>query len=225
MSGLEHGCGVNELSSSTATNDLEEVKLLSTHITLDLENDEIEMKIANSENDMYPKKKSDLDYVRHLLEQSGIAVDASEIAWHSSNELFSPQLFEEVEARWPHTRDELTGCPDFYGCWHHQMVFDLVNEVLLEVYDVSMPYYPKPLSSSCNVRPFPLGHHIIEEVCRDIRRLVDAKADENESLDCIVARDLDHDPRWMNLQLESEFVGLDIEDMIFDELLQDAVFS
>ncbi|KAL8462068.1 hypothetical protein ACS0TY_033228 [Phlomoides rotata] len=38
------------------------------------------MKIADSEHDGYHKKKSDLDCVRSLLEQSGIAVDASEIA-------------------------------------------------------------------------------------------------------------------------------------------------
>ncbi|KAL8501722.1 hypothetical protein ACS0TY_021008 [Phlomoides rotata] len=209
--GLEHGCGVHELSSSIPTNDAE--------------SDEITMNIADSEHDGYHKKKSDLDYVRSLLEQSGIAVDASEIAWHSSNQLFSPQLFEEVEARWPHARDELTGCPDFYGCWHHQMLFDLVNEVLLEVYDVSLPYYPKPLSSRCHVSPFPVGDRLIDEVCRSIRRLVDMKAEENELLDDIVARDLDQDHSWMNLQMESEFVGFDIEDMIFDELVQEVVFS
>lgn len=216
------------MNSLIDTNDLKSLqsKRLSTYSTLNLENDEISDKITNFEHDGCPKKKnSDLDYVRHLLDQSGLAVDASEIPWHASDQPFSPQLFEEVEAGWPHEQDQLTGWPDFCGCWHHQMLFDLVNEVLLEVYDISLPYYPKALSSSCHVRPFPRGNHIIEEICTSISTLLNMKPEEKQSLDGIVARDLAHDHSWMNLQLETESVALDLEDMIFSELLQEVIFS
>ncbi|KAI3450405.1 hypothetical protein Pfo_007070 [Paulownia fortunei] len=226
--GMEHGSSIHELNFSIDTNDLENLhsKSLSTS-TLNLENDEVSDKtIKCFARDACPKKSnSDLFYVRHLLDQSAIAIDASEITWHASDQPFSPQLFEEVEACWPHEQDQLNGCPDFCGCWHHQMLFDLVNEVLLEVYDISLPYYPKALSSSCHVRPFPVGNHIIEEVCTSIGTLLNLKPEEKQSLDCIVARDLTHDHSWMNLQIETECVALDLEDMIFNELLEEVIIS
>ncbi|KAH6828380.1 hypothetical protein C2S53_019988 [Perilla frutescens var. hirtella] len=205
--GKEHESRIDMLDSSIDTDDPQSIrgKPLSTR---------------------YPhKKNSDLDYVRHLLHKSGIAIDASEMPWHASDQLFGPQLFEEVEAGWPHDEDQLDGLPDFQGCWHHQMLFDLVNEVLLDVYDISLPYYPKALSSSCQVRSFPMGDRVIEEVCTSIGTLMNIKPEEKESLDCVVGRDLVHDRRWMNLQLESESVAIYLEDMIFDELLQEVIFS
>lgn len=190
-----------------------------------IETDDLQS-LCGKEETIYPRKKNtDLDYVRHLLDRSGIATDASEMAWHASDQLFGPQLFEEVEAGWPHEEDQLDGWPDFQGCWHHQMLFDLVNEALLEVYDLSLPYYPKALSSSCYVRPFPMGDRIIEEVCTRVGSLMNIKPEEKQELDCIVARDLDHDRSWMNLQLESESIAVYLEDMIFNDLLQEVIFS
>lgn len=196
ISGKEHESKIHKLDSSIDTDDYETKE---------------EMK--------YPH--CDSDYVRHLLDRSGIETEGSEMTWHASHQLLSPQLFEEVEAGWPH--DELDGWPDFRGCWHHQMLFDAVNEALLEVYDITLPYYPKALSSSCHVPPFPMGDRIIEEVCTSIGTLLNVKLEEQQlqSLDCIVARDRS----WMNLQLESEAVALDLEDMIFGELLQEVMFS
>ncbi|KAK4440857.1 protein TRM32 [Sesamum alatum] len=227
--GLEPKSITVELNSSMDFNDLKSLpsKSLSTDITLTPENGETPDTVAEAFmlDGHSEKSSSDLYYVRHLLDQSGIAADLSDVTWHASDQPFSPNLFEKVEACWPHERDQLTGLPDFYGCWHHQMLFDLVNEVLLEVYDMSLPYYPKPLSSSCHVRPFPMGSHIIEEVSTRAGMLLKLKPEEKQSLDCIVAHDLSHDRSWMNLQLESECVALDVEEMMFNELLEEIIFS
>lgn len=170
-------------------------------------------------------KNSDLDYARFLLEKSEIAMDASEMAWHASDQLLSPRLFEEVEGGWPHEEDELDGYPEFRGCWHHQMLFDMANEVLLEVYDTSLPYYPMALSSNCYVPPFPMGKHIVEEVCTSIGSLMNVEPEEKQMLDGVVGRDLARDHGWMNLQLESESVALYLEELIFDELVEEVMFS
>ncbi|XP_011089461.1 protein TRM32 isoform X2 [Sesamum indicum] len=227
--GLEPRSTTDELNSSIDYNDLKSLhsKSSSTHITLKPEKGEIPDTVAEGVmlGGHSKKSNSDLYYVRHLLHQSGIAGDLSDVTWHTSDQLFSPKLFEKVEACWPHERDQLTGLPDFYGCWHHRMLFDLVDEVLLEVYDMSLPYYPKPLSSSCHVRPFPMGSHIIEEVSTRAGMLLNLKPDEKQSLDCIAAHDLYHDRSWMNLQLESECVALDVEEMMFNELLEEVIFS
>ncbi|CAI9770514.1 unnamed protein product [Fraxinus pennsylvanica] len=166
---------------------------------------------------------SDLYYVRHILEKSGIVENAFDITWHSSDEPLSPELFEEVEAYWNHEQSQLTGWPDFYGCWHHRLLFDLVNEVLIQIYDRSSLYYPKALSSSCHIRPMPVGNRFIEQVSTSIGALLNFKPKENQSLDSIVTYDLANDYSWMNLQLESETVALDLEDMIFDELLEEVM--
>ncbi|XP_041992258.1 protein TRM32-like isoform X2 [Salvia splendens] len=206
--GKEHGSEIQELDSSIYTEDLQNSENLENYGHLH-------------------KKICDLDYLRHLLDRSGIAREGSEMTWHSSDQLLSPQLFEEVEAAWPHDEDELDGWPDFQGCWHHQMLFGAVNEALLEVYDMSLPYYPNALSSNCHIRRFPMGNLIIEELCTSIGTLMNEKLEErqSQSLDCIVAHDLAHDRSWMNLQLESEAVALDLEDMIFSELLQEVMLT
>ncbi|KAL7115552.1 hypothetical protein ACP275_04G189700 [Erythranthe tilingii] len=177
-----------------------------------------------------PKKKKNYNspdsyYARQLLDTSGIEVDPTEMTWHSSDQPLGPQLFEQVETRWPQEQEELNGLPDFNGCWHHKMVFDLVNEVLIELYDVSLPYYPKALSSSCYVRPFPLRDRIVDDVIKTVGSFLNLKPDEMESYDLIVGRDFGRDRMWMNLQVETECVALDIEDMIFDEMLDDVIFS
>ncbi|KAG8387831.1 hypothetical protein BUALT_Bualt02G0062000 [Buddleja alternifolia] len=220
--GLRHSCINGELWSSTGSNDHKShhVKSLSTYSnTLNLENDE------NSDKIIKCCPKNDLYYVRHVLDQSGVADDASERTWHAVNQPLSPQLFEEVESWWPHDQDQSRGRQEFYECWHHQMLFDLVNEVLLDVYDRSLPYYPKALSSNCHVHPFPVGHRTIEDVTKRIGMLMNLKVEERQSLDCIVGRDLSNDDSWMNLQLESECTALELEDMIFDELLEEVICS
>ncbi|XP_051113531.1 protein TRM32-like [Andrographis paniculata] len=172
------------------------------------------------ENDKMPSKSySDSDYVKRLLEQSNIANDTSEMSWHASDKPFSPELFEDVETRWPHEQDELTGWPDFYGCWHHRMVFDLVNEVTLEAYDVSLPYYPTALSSSCHVRPF---SRIAEDVSGIVEGLLKLNPLTTEAVDDIVAVDM-RGRGWMNLQTETECVALELEDMVFDEVIEETI--
>ncbi|KAL0390202.1 UNVERIFIED_CONTAM: protein TRM32 [Sesamum calycinum] len=227
--GLEPRSTTDELNSSIDFNDLKSLpsKSLSTHMTLNPEKGETPDTVAEGVmlDGHSEKSNSDLYYVRHLLDQSGIAAGLPDVTWHASDQPFSPKLFEKVEACWPHERDQLTGLPDFYGCWHHRMLFDLVGEVLLEVYDMSLPYYPKPLSSSCHVCPFPMGSHIIEEISTRAGTLLNLKPEEKQSLDCIAAHDLYHDRSWMNLQLESECVALDIEETMFNELLEEVIFS
>ncbi|XP_073144305.1 uncharacterized protein [Henckelia pumila] len=169
---------------------------------------------------------TDSGYVRLILDQSGLAEDASERAWHAPDQPLSPQILDAVEACWPHEHDQLTSWQDFcISCWQHQMLFDLVNETLVETYDVSLPYYPKPLSTSCHVRPFSVGNDIVDEVSTSISKLLNLTTDqEKQSLDHIIVRDLKDDYfRWMNLQFNSECIGLELEDMIFDELVEELV--
>lgn len=59
-----------------------------------------------------------------------------------------------------------------------------------------------------------------EEVCNNVGTLLRLKP-EQESIDTIVDQDLKMDDGWMNLQLESACLALELEDMIFNDLLEE----
>lgn len=169
----------------------------------------------------YSEYDADLDYVKDILDNSGFGNDAFHKTWHSSNQPIDPLVFDEMEAYWH------KGCSaeEHCGCDHHQLLFDLVNEKLLHLYGKSFTYYPKALSSGCYIRPFPVGDHIVDEMCDSVNTLMRLKTEQKQSLECLVALDMGKDDGWMNLQLESECVGLELDDIIFDELLGELICS
>nr|GMD67106.1 protein TRM32-like [Ipomoea batatas] len=161
----------------------------------------------------------DLCFVMAILECSGFTENFFQGTWYSSEQPLNPSVFEEVESCWDQefqsSREEI--CMFF----HHQMLFDLINEVLAQIYDRSFSYYPAALSSCSRIRSLPTGKHIIAEVCSSITSMLNLKPEAKQSLDSIVARDLEKDYGWMNLQTESEFVALEVEGILFEDLLDE----
>ncbi|GFZ18014.1 hypothetical protein Acr_26g0012830 [Actinidia rufa] len=129
----------------------------------------------------------------------------------------------EVEACWPH-EPQRSSEEIFAGC-HHQLLFDLINEVLVQIYDSSFTYYPKALSVNCHIPPMPVKYNVIDDAWTRISRTLSSRQGVDQSMDCVVAQDLGKDDGWMNLQLETECVGLELEDIIFDELLEEIFCS
>lgn len=172
---------------------------------------------ADHHSKSYREENADLFYVRDILEHSGFSSKFFRTTWYSQAQVLNPSLVRELESLWHEEQDCCLGEFDF--CCHHQLLFDLVNEVLVQMYDKSCTYYPKALSYSCRVRSL-LENRMIEEVCNKVGTLLRLKP-EQESIDAIVDQDLKKDDGWMNLQLESECLGLELEDMIFNDLLEE----
>ncbi|KAL7247513.1 hypothetical protein ACSBR2_002430 [Camellia fascicularis] len=178
-------------------------------------------KIANKSVKNYNHTKSftnniaDFNYVREVLERSGLDGNGFLGPWHSMDQPLNPLVFEEVTA----------SCPHEPQCCHHQLLFDLINEVLLEIYDSSFTYYPRALSFNCHVRPMPGGYRVLEEVWARISRTLSLRPEVDQSVDSGVAHDLGKDVGGMNLQLETECVALELEDLIFDQLLEEVICS
>ncbi|CAN4100964.1 unnamed protein product [Withania somnifera] len=172
---------------------------------------------ADHSSKSYRKENADLLYVRDILEHSGFASNFFKTTWYSQAQVLNPSVVRELETLWHEEQDCFLG--DFDFCCHHQLLFDLVNEVLAQMYERSFTYYPKALSYSCRVRPL-LENRMIEEVCNNVGTLLRLKP-EQESIDAIVDQDLKIDDGWMNLQLESECSALELEDMIFHDLLEE----
>ncbi|CAL5334205.1 unnamed protein product [Camellia sinensis] len=185
-------------------------------------------KMANKSVKNYNHTKSftnniaDFNYVREVLEWSGLDGNGFLGPWHSMDQLSNPSMFEEVTACCPHKPQ---CCPHKPQCCHHRLLFDLINEVLLEIYESSFTYYPRALSFHCHVHPMPGGYRVLEEVWARISRTLSLRPEVDQSVDRGVANDLGKDVGWMNLQLETEYVALELEDLIFDQLVEQVICS
>ncbi|XP_028058961.1 protein TRM32-like [Camellia sinensis] len=166
---------------------------------------------------------ADFNYVSDILECSGFNENGFHGPWYSQDQPLNPLVFDEVEDCWPHESQHYE--EKIYACFHHQLLFDIINEVLLQIYDSSFPYYPKALSSNCRICPMPVRYHVLDEVWARISKTLSLRPRVDQSVDHVVSHDLGTDDGWMNLQLESECVALALEDMIFDELLEEVMCS
>ncbi|KVH94629.1 protein TRM32 [Cynara cardunculus var. scolymus] len=169
------------------------------------------------------QEDDDFTYVKQILERSGFIKNGFHQTWYSSNQPLDPFVFQEIESQYFHDPELFE--EEFNELSHHLLIFDLVDEVLVNFYEKSSAYYPKALSSSCHIRPAPTGPRVLDQVWKRVSRWLDLKPDMNESLDDIVSRDLGSDDGWMNLQLDCECVGLELEDLILDEVLEEVLFE
>ncbi|KAM7257059.1 hypothetical protein ACFE04_012800 [Oxalis oulophora] len=182
---------------------LEKVQILKKSIHSDILRDQV-----------YKKDKSKFDYVKEVLDFSGFSKNTSLGAWHSDTQPLDTAMYEEIESCVP--LDPISDCT-------HPALFDLVNEVLIGLWESSYAYYPKPLSSLSHIRPMPVGYHVLEEVWAHISWYSNSIPDSDLSLDYVVSRDLSKNNGWMNLQFDMECVGFELEDLIFEELLEEVI--
>ncbi|KAK6941930.1 protein of unknown function DUF3741 [Dillenia turbinata] len=157
--------------------------------------------------------------IKNTLVQSGFLQSDNLDAWYSQDQPLDPSIFEEMDACLS-KESECYG-EEVVGNREHQLLFDLIYEVLLEIYARSLNYWPNALSSSCHICPTPRSDHILEEVWKGISWSLSSTAEIGQSLDSIMAIDFTKSDGWMNLQLETECVALDLEELIFDELLEE----
>jgi hypothetical protein len=155
------------------------------------------------------------NFVRDVLELSGFISNEFPEAWHSIDQPLNPSLLKEMETF-------------FYpndNCHQHQLLFDLINEALLHIYDRSYTYFPKAFSNSPCARPLPRGSCVLEEVWSTVSRYLDFKPRPDQSLDDIIAEDMAKGDGWMKLHMEADCFALDLEELIFNELLDEVFCS
>lgn len=106
-----------------------------------------------------------------------------------------------------------------------QLLSHLVNEVLYDIYeDCDVYYWPTSLGSKCNVHLQPLTEeHISTKVHSRFERLRGFIVKASNDVKSVTAHDLVNSYGWMNLQVDSECLSLTLEEMLFDELLEELV--
>ncbi|KAL4376165.1 hypothetical protein GQ457_02G041760 [Hibiscus cannabinus] len=164
--------------------------------------------------------KQEFRYVKDVLELAGFSGDEALGAWHADKQPLDPMMYEEIRGCTICDPSCSTEGEEVSYCIHPHL-FALINEVLLDVYERSHSYYPRALSHLCHLRPMPVGRHVLEQVWERIGWFMSFKPGYDKPLDYVASRDLLGDDGWMSLQPEHESLALEVEDLIFSDLLQE----
>lgn len=162
----------------------------------------------------------DFNFVKGILRLGGFFENEFIEPWESMDLPLDPKVFDELEA------SELHGLECSEGFCEHRLLFDLINETLIEIYERHFSYFPgAALSISQFVRPVTEGQHLLEEVWVRVKLYRGSGPELVPMLDDIVGRDMAGGDRWMDLRWEGECLALELEDMILDELVDELVHS
>ncbi|KAF3788305.1 hypothetical protein EJ110_NYTH21193 [Nymphaea thermarum] len=119
-------------------------------------------------------KGMDYEYVRMLLKASNLTADMElDPCWDSINQTLHPSIFLLVDPTAEVSVDQL-------------LLFDCVNEVLLETLERSFGFCELVSFSRLNIRPFPIGERLLEEVRAGLNSRLAIHSNESPTLDHIV---------------------------------------
>lgn len=152
----------------------------------------------------------DFNFVSNILKSAGFFETEPIPPWDSIELPLNPQLLDQPEAPKSH---------------HHQLLFDLINEALLEIYERSFSNFPMPISFSPYTRPITKGTHVIDEVWKTVRGYSSTRSECNRSLDDVVGCDMAKRDGWMRLEWDCECIAVELEDSILDDIINDIMYS
>lgn len=167
---------------------------------------------------------SNFKYVKNVLQFSGFLGNENIQMRYAVDQPLKSSLFKDLNATLRHEIEPPEGETNINPN-DHQLLFNLVNEALLEVYGRSPTYFPRPFSFNTRLHPMPKGNYLLNEVWTSVNSYLTLRPELDQTLDDVVGRDLAKRSGWMILQEEEEFVALELEDMIVDDLLDELVLS
>ncbi|XP_010255349.1 PREDICTED: uncharacterized protein LOC104596048 [Nelumbo nucifera] len=157
------------------------------------------------------EKRSTFEYVRAVLLASGLRSDEF-FRWNSPQQLLDPSLIDEVEII------------SAQHCGNRKLLFDCINEVLIEVYERYFGCSPWVSFVKPSICPVPVGKNIICEVWEGIDWYILPQLPP-QTLDQIIGKDMAKVGAWMDLKPDLESIGFDIEEAILEELVEEMIFE
>lgn len=176
-------------------------------------------------------KEDERAYVSHIMIASGIAaVEANAPReWPTSGHLIDADFFDQLE-ECLELRESARKLNVYLSgeertvylkeALDRRLLFDSVNNILERRLQ---PYLnPQPWGSEI-LRRRPMGAELIQEVWQELQR-INARALDDESLYTILQKDFtQRGEKWVNFSIEIGEIGTEIEEMIFEELVDAAV--
>ncbi|KAK2361995.1 Phosphatidylinositol N-acetyglucosaminlytransferase subunit P protein [Trifolium repens] len=172
-----------------------------------------------SSMDRFHRRKSCLeeneliyDYINAVFHAASLTQDQLLMKCLSSDNILDPSLFDQVE---------------FFSnmlCHEQKLLFDCINEVLMEVCWNYFGVSPWVSFVNPSIRPTPNMKKVIlkvwEGVCWHVRHIPPP-----HTLEQIVRKDMARNGTWMDLRLDAETVGFEMGDVILVELMEDIILS
>lgn len=157
-------------------------------------------------------EESAFEYVEAVLLASDLNWEEFLLRWLSSDQILDPLLFGEVELF------------SNRSCHDQKLLFDCTNEVLTEVCERYFGYSPWVSFVKHNIQPVPRGKGLIDEVWAGVEWHL-LPLPSPCTLDQIVRKDMAKPGKWMELRVDVESIGTEIEEAIFEELVVDTILS
>ncbi|MQM13422.1 hypothetical protein Taro_046346 [Colocasia esculenta] len=166
----------------------------------------------------------EFNYVKDVLK--AYLFDSNELSqrWSSPSKPPDPSVSEEVDASAAHEPEPSNMYPQFN--LDRELLYDLTNQILIEICENSYGHTPW-LSNmwGSHTRPVPVGFHLLEEVWANISWHLKAHPHANPTLEYMLERDFRKNDGWMNLNHDVEYVGLDLEATLLDDLIDETLFE
>ncbi|KAK2664099.1 hypothetical protein Ddye_002673 [Dipteronia dyeriana] len=146
--------------------------------------------------------------VRELLQVSGINWDELSMKYYSSSEqLLEPSLFDQVEA----LSDQ--SCAE-----DPKLLFDYVNEVLLEVYHCHFSCSPWSALVKPKLQPVLSLKNVNYEVMKCVDWNLLSQQQPSLTLQQLVEKDLAKSGTWMDIRIDTERAIYELVDSVLEEL-------
>ncbi|GFZ06844.1 phosphatidylinositol N-acetyglucosaminlytransferase subunit P-like protein [Actinidia rufa] len=157
-------------------------------------------------------EESAFEYVEAVLLASDLNWDEFLSRWLSSDQILDVSLFDEME---------LFSSRSFHD---QKLLFDCTNEVLEEVCEHYFGCSPWVSFVKHNIGPIPRGKDLIHEVWDGVEWNLLPQPSPH-TLDQIVRKDMEKPRTWMDLRSDVEGIGIEIGEVIFEELVEDVILS
>lgn len=157
-------------------------------------------------------KESMFEYVKAVLQVSDLNWDELCVKSLSTDQLLDPSLFDEVEF----SPDKL--------CYEQKLLFDLINEVLLEICGHYFGCLPWVSFVKSHIRPVPNKENALSDVWEGVLwHLIPLPLPH--TLEQTVRKDMAKSGTWMDLRFDADNVGIEMGDAILEELMEDTILS
>lgn len=187
-----------------------------------------------------PKERhDDLLYLTKVLVASGFTGNANMIfaQWYSSTHPLDPSIYEKIEEGYSddmqiQTKEldtELSHLGSIYESEVHgrksekRLLFCCINEVLLEILGPFINARPWVRQSKKSLCHMPVGKQLLEETWRKISFYLYPQSEFQCPFENLVAKDLNRESAWLEIQDDIETVGIEVDSLIFNELIEEVV--
>ncbi|XP_064934852.1 uncharacterized protein LOC135587405 isoform X2 [Musa acuminata AAA Group] len=163
--------------------------------------------VSYSLRDHLHDKQARFDYVKEVLEASGLANEFSE-RWDTADQLLDPSLFDEIGIFFCFLQDD------------PKLLFDCMNEVLVETQERFSKHTQWLSLIQPNLLPTPSRASLIQEVSNCLERHLHIQLPN--TLDQAIRKELE-DRGWMDLRFESENIAVLICESLLDDIMEETV--